>query len=88
MFATEELGRVIQDLLRKDNFVPLEIVIADGRVVRIGNREQAWIEGSLLYVAAMKSSEAPLTEIVALRHVALVRVRDELTPRTIDDCPF
>ena len=87
---TENLGMVIRELLRKKNFVPLEVVIADGRVVKIDNREQAWVDGDtcLLYVVSLKGTETPLTEIVVLSQVSLIRVREELVPPTPVECPF
>jgi len=88
MYATGEMSLLIQDLLRREKFVPIEVVVADGRVVKIENREQAWVESSLLFVASMKAHEVPLTEIIALRHIALVRVRDELVPKSDDEIPF
>jgi hypothetical protein len=90
MFTTYEIGSLLQGLLKSDRFAPFEVVVADGRVLKIKNSEQAWIEtdSSLLYVVSLQESERPLTEIVILSHIAMIRVRDELTPRTQNDCPF
>ena len=87
---TDELSNALHDLLRREDFAPIDVVVADGRVVKINHREQAWIEAGseLLYVASLKQSDSPLTEIVALRNVAMIRVRAELAPKTPDDRPF
>ena len=44
MFSTDEISSVVRSLLKKDRFAPFEVVVADGRVLKIKNCEQAWIE--------------------------------------------
>jgi len=87
---SETMGYVLDGLLKRRPFVPFDLVIADGRVVKVTTAEQAWVEGNseLLYVVSLKESDGPLTEIVALRNVSLVRVKDRLEPGSNDESPF
>ena len=84
------IGHALADMLKRRPFVPLEVVVADGRVVKINTSEQAWLafDLELLYVVRMKPADEPLTEIIALRHVSMVRVPERLTPETESENPF
>jgi hypothetical protein len=82
--SREAIAEVIESFIRKRKFSLIEVELADGRVVKIREDDQAWVENEpgLLYVVASPSaSDGPLTEIIVLQHVAMVRVRERLQPR-------
>ncbi|HSV14811.1 MAG TPA: hypothetical protein VLI90_11160 [Tepidisphaeraceae bacterium] len=81
----ERIGGIIEQHIRKRKFAMIEIELADGRVVKIRENDQAWVEhdaGLLYIVASPNVTDGSLTEIIVLQHVAMVRIRERLPSQT------
>ena len=77
MVMPAAVGYIIDELLKQRPFVAFELVVADGRVVKVTSADQATIrrDDELLYVV---QSHPPMTEIVATAHIAILRVPGRL----------
>lgn len=84
MFSESTVSAVVGELLKRRPFVPFEVIVADGRAVRINTAEQAWLDSEVgaLYVVSMKPADTPATDIVILQNVSLVRVYERMVPDT------
>ena len=82
MFAAASVSQVIAQLLQKRPFIPFELVVADGRIAKVPSNEQAWIDpdGEIFYLVSTMPAGETVTEIFALRHVAIVRVPERMKP--------
>lgn len=90
MFSESTVVAVLRGLLKRRPFVPFDVVVADGRAVRVNTAEQAWVDGDVgaLYVVSMKPADTPATDVVILQNVSLVRVHERMMPDPRAEQPF